>query len=118
MKNIFPDLLVYAGIYTGNDEESLLLQEFEKDKDVSGTYDFPRLSSGYLYSDELMWDIYNGIAHYGIVNHFIHPDDLLDPERSQGTKWKDLDKNIFLLELPQITFNKRVQQIISLELPV
>ncbi len=94
VKNIFPDLLVYAGIYTGNDEESLLLQEFGKDKDVSGTYDFPRLSAGYLYSDGLMWDIYNGIAHYGIVNHFIHPDDLLDPERSQGTKWKDLDKNI------------------------
>lgn len=93
-KNIFPDLLVYAGVYTGNDEKGLLLQEFEKDKDVSGTYDFPRLSAGYLYSDELMWDIYNGIAHYGIVNHFIHPDDLLDPERSQGTKWKDLDKNI------------------------
>lgn len=91
VKNVFKDLKVFAGLYTGTKEEGVLYQEFGKDADFNDVYKFPRLSSGYHYKKDLMWDIYNGIAHYGIINHFIHPDDVLDPNRSKGDTWNDLE---------------------------
>ncbi|WFD11123.1 DUF2194 domain-containing protein [Tepidibacter hydrothermalis] len=94
VKKVFKDLKVFASLYTGESEKGVLYQEFGKDPDVSGTYDFPRLSSGQDYSPELMWDIYNGIAHYGIFNHFIHPDDILDEERSNGRTWNEMKKDL------------------------
>lgn len=94
VKNVFPELRVYAGLYTGPEEKGVLYQEFGKDPDIAGTYNFPRLSSGYSYNTSTMWDIYNGIAHYGIFNHFIHPDDLLDEERSQGASWREMEKEL------------------------
>ncbi|KPU27313.1 hypothetical protein TR13x_06105 [Caloranaerobacter sp. TR13] len=93
VKKVFKDVKVFAGLYTGEKEKSVLYQEFGKDPDIPDTYDFPRISAGYHYDKKLMWDIYNGIAHYGIFNHFIHPDDLLDVERSKGMTWRKLEKN-------------------------
>jgi len=59
-----------------------------------------------------MWNIYNGIASYGMVSHFFHPDDIMDDERGGGLPWeklktnyesifKDINKNFPLLE-PQV----------------
>ena len=94
VKNIFTDVRVFAGLYTGTPEKGVLYQEFGKDPDVEGVYDFPRISSGYDYSSDVMWDIYSGIAHYGIVTHFIHPDDILDEERSAGKTWEEIEKGL------------------------
>jgi len=94
VKNVFPEIKVFAGLYTGTPEKGVWYQEFGKDEYFTDVYKFPRLSSGYHYQDELMWDIYNGIAHYGIINHFIHLDDILDEERSKGNTWDELEKNI------------------------
>ncbi|SHG94356.1 DUF2194 domain-containing protein [Tepidibacter thalassicus] len=94
VKNVFKDIKIYAGLYTGEPEKGVLYQEFGKDPDVSGVYDFPRLSSGYHYNVDVMWDIYNGIAHYGIFNHFIHPDDILDKKRSKGNTWKEMEMSL------------------------
>lgn len=94
VKNVFPEIKVFAGLYTGTPEKGVLYQEFGKDEDFADVYKFPRLSSGYHYQDDKMWDIYNGIAHYGIINHFIHPDDILDEERSKGNTWEVLERNI------------------------
>lgn len=93
VKNVFKDVKVFAGLYTGEKEKGVLYQEFGKDPDMPDTYDFPRISAGYRYDEKLMWDIYNGIAHYGIFNHFIHPDDLLDIKRSKGMTWREMEKN-------------------------
>lgn len=94
VKNVFPEIKVFAGLYTGTPERGVLYQEFGKDPDIEGVYDFPRISAGYEYNKYVMWDIYSGIAHYGIVSHFIHPDDILDAERSSGRNWEDLEKGI------------------------
>lgn len=94
VKNVFKDIKVFAGIYTGSPEKGILYQEFGRDNDIPEVYSFPRFSAGYHYNDDIMWDIYNGIAHFGLVNHFIHPDDLLDPNRAKGQRWKDLERNI------------------------
>jgi hypothetical protein len=40
-----------------------------------------------------MWAIYNGLNTHGIFTHFIHPDDILDPERSMGLSWSELEKD-------------------------
>lgn len=94
VKAVFPDLRVIGGLYTGVAEKGILYQEFGPDPDVEGVYSFPRFSAGYIYSVEDMWTIYNGIAHFGLLNHFIHPDDVLDSNRSGDKTWKDLYSDI------------------------
>jgi len=95
VKQAFPELKVFAGIYTGSRKvDKAFIQEVGPDPDIPGTYDFPRFSSGYLYTHKSMWNIYNGIAELGMFNHFIHPDDLLDPDRSKGHNWNDLSKGL------------------------
>ncbi len=37
--------------------------------------------------------IYNGITINGVFSHFIHPDDILDPERNHGLSWESLKKD-------------------------
>ncbi len=42
----------------------------------------------------MMWSIYGAINLFGIVSHFIHPDDILDPHRNQGKSWSGLSKGL------------------------
>ena len=94
VKNVFEDVKIFAGIYFGGEEPGLLLQEFGRDPDLPDVISFPRISAGYLYTENLMWSIYSGIAHYGLVHHFIHPDDLFDEERSGGLSWEEMNRQI------------------------
>lgn len=94
VKNVFENVRVFAGIYTGDDEPGLLVQEFGRDPYMPEVVSFPRISSGYLYSEDLMWSVYNGLAHFGLVHHFIHPDDLFCPQRSGGLSWEEMDRQI------------------------
>ena len=90
----FPELKVFGGLYTGSqNEKETLIQEFGPNPYLDGVYDFPRFSSGYLNENE-MWSIYSAIAELGVFNHFIHPDDLLDPERSLNNSWEVLFKSL------------------------
>ena len=94
LRNVFPDIRVFAGLYTGTPEPGLLLQEFGRDPYVPEVVSFPRISSGYLVDDELRWVIYNAIAHYGLVHHFVHLDDVFDEVRSGGLSWEEMDRQI------------------------
>ncbi|TYB31088.1 MAG: DUF2194 domain-containing protein [Candidatus Mcinerneyibacterium aminivorans] len=85
------DIKVLGGVFYGDkSQKGLLMQEFGEDPDYRGVYAVPRISSGYLYNKVKMWEIYNAIAHLGFFNHFIHPDDLLDYERSGNLNWEKL----------------------------
>ncbi len=86
----FPYLKSLSGLYTGEGEEGVLVQEVGRDPDYSTLYSFPRFSWGLFYNDDVMWNIYNGIATYGMVSHFFHPDDILDEERGGGQPWEKL----------------------------
>ena len=86
------DLRVISSLYIGGLEGDEYVQEFEIAPD--GIIEFPRLSSGYIKTDEMMWSIYNGINLFGIFSHFIHPDDILDPYRNQGNSWSVLSKEL------------------------
>jgi hypothetical protein len=94
VKNVFEDVKVFAGVYVGGSEPGLLLQEFGRDPYVRDVVSFPRNSFGYLYNEPLMWNIFNLIANYGVVSHFIHPDDIFDPKRSGGLNWEEMDRQI------------------------
>lgn len=80
-----PDLKIIASVYLPNMEGDVYYQEFEVSKD--GIIEFPRISSGYVKTDEVMWEIYNGVNVPGVFSHFIHPDDILDEKRSKGKSW-------------------------------
>jgi len=84
-----PDLYAISGSYFDIlDGEGVYVQDFGVSPD--GVVNMPRISSGMKQDSSDMWVIHNGIAQYGIVSHFIHPDDMLDPERSFGLNWKGL----------------------------
>ncbi|MBN4051086.1 DUF2194 domain-containing protein, partial [bacterium AH-315-L21] len=88
--NVFEDVVIFAGLYTGSPEKGVLYQEFGMNLDAPNILSFPRFSYGHLYDENMMWSIYSAIAHFGLVNHFIHPDDLLCEERSGGLYWEEL----------------------------
>lgn len=93
-----PELKSISGVYMGDYEPGILLQEVGRDPDYPQLYSLPRFSSGFHYNEDLMWTIYNAIGAYGCVSHFIHPDDIMDQERGQGKSWEQLKKeyeNIF-----------------------
>jgi hypothetical protein len=85
------DLKVIAGVYLPNYEGDVYEQEFEIAPD--GIVEFPRISSGYHYTPEVMWAIYNALNTHGIFAHFIHPDDILDPNRSNNLSWSELTED-------------------------
>jgi len=85
-----PDLGIISSVYLTNLEDDVYSQEFELGDD--GILEFPRLTSGYEKNDEIMWLIYNGVNLPGVFIHFVHPDDILDPERSHGKSWTELYK--------------------------
>ena len=80
-----PDLKIIASQYHQNHEGDIYAQEFEVAED--GIIEFPRITAGYAKDDEKLWNIYNGANLYGVFSHFIHPDDILDPERNEGKSW-------------------------------
>lgn len=88
----------FCGIFYGENEPGLLLQEVGRDLDFPKIFTFPRFSSGFFCTETIMWQIFNGIAAYGYVSHFVHPDDMIDKERGRGKTWDYLLKsfeNIF-----------------------
>jgi hypothetical protein len=85
-----PDLKIISSVYLSNKEGDVYTQEFSIADD--GIIEFPRISAGYENTDETMWSIYNGINLYGLFAHFVHPDDVLDPERNGGKSWTQLSK--------------------------
>ncbi|WP_443659330.1 DUF2194 domain-containing protein [Clostridium algidicarnis] len=96
IKSVLPDIKIISSLYFGNEQSDSYIQEFEVAKD--GIIEFPRFTSGYEESNELYWSIYNGVNSFGIVSHFVHPDDVLDVERNSGKSWSKLTEefgNIF-----------------------
>lgn len=89
--SVFPEINSFCGIFYGEPEPGLLLQEVGRDPDFPQIYALPRMSSGFFYTGTIMWQIYNGIAAYGYISHFIHPDDIMDKKRGAGKSWEQLE---------------------------
>ncbi|MCD4670409.1 MAG: DUF2194 domain-containing protein [Actinomycetia bacterium] len=89
------ELEVIASVYLPNREGDVYYQEFEVAPD--GIIEFPRISSGYHYTPNKMWAIYNALNIHGIFSHFVHPDDILDPDRCLGRSWSEISKDFELI---------------------
>lgn len=79
---------IIASLYSNDGEPDAYEQEVKVADD--GIIEMPRFTSGYSYTSINEWISMNSISLYGTFMHFVHPDDLLDPERSDNKSWSQL----------------------------
>ncbi|TCI26292.1 DUF2194 domain-containing protein [Exiguobacterium sp. SH5S4] len=82
-----PELRTIASLYTGDPENGDFVQEFEFDTTHTGIYHFPRITSDYGEERGSIFQMVDAIANFGVFSHFIHPDDVIDPDRAFGRDW-------------------------------
>lgn len=88
LKLALPDLTNISSLYTEDERQFAYVQEYEVAED--GIVELPRLTSGYLLDNYMYWVSMNGASSVGMFSHFIHPDDILDSERSAPYTWEQL----------------------------
>nr|MBC9198392.1 DUF2194 domain-containing protein [Paenibacillus sp. PL91] len=88
LKKGWPDIAVIASLYAEDSSELSYVQEYEIAED--GILEMPRATSGYTEGSFERWVEASTMTSLGIFSHFIHPDDLLNAERSGGLKWDKL----------------------------
>ncbi|MCA1041526.1 DUF2194 domain-containing protein [Bacillus infantis] len=89
IKEAIPSISNIASLHIADDEGIAYIQEYEVSEDFN---EIPRLTSNYGDHDEEKWIIANGASLYGTFSHFVHPDDILDKERSKNDGWHELKR--------------------------
>lgn len=87
-----PSVDILSSLYSSGGDIGSLEQEFGVDSEFPQFTNYPRISSGYVIDEGLKFFINDVIANFGLVNHFVHPDDALDIRRSNGKGWKYLSQ--------------------------
>lgn len=82
IRTVFPEITAISTVYVGEGE--ILPQEFYLDPDLLDVVDVPRISSGYVLDNMNIDEILDALVSPGVFSHFIHPDDIFDPDRSKG----------------------------------
>lgn len=93
LNDAFPDGLIIAGLYNGDTSKGSYVQEFGPDPVNKNLYNFPRVSSGYNETADETFVVADAVANFGLVSHFIHPDDVLDEYRSKGRGWAEMKQS-------------------------
>lgn len=88
----FPDLKTISSLFYGDDDKGAFMTEIGPDEHYPQIYTLPRFSSGFAYSEENLWNIFNAIALYGYMSHFVHPDDIISEDRGFGKEWAEILK--------------------------
>jgi hypothetical protein len=83
-----PQVRVLASVFVGSDVEAE--QDFGPDPDQPSLVDLPRTWAGMSLTGEAAVGMVNGLLAVVVSTHFVHPDDVLDPERSGGLPWPRL----------------------------
>jgi hypothetical protein len=91
LSNAWPTLTVISSLYGEDATGTAYVQEFEIAKD--GVIEMPRITSGYSDNPYDRWAEANTITSVGVFSHFIHPDDVINEERSNGQTWEELYKS-------------------------
>lgn len=95
IKQVNKDLQIVSASYDAGQDSESYIQEVEIDED--GIYNLPRLTYEFEYTEESKWDILGGVNLMGYVSHFVHPDDILDANRSNGNTWSSLGKEYYTM---------------------
>ncbi|UOY92218.1 DUF2194 domain-containing protein [Ectobacillus sp. JY-23] len=94
LKDTLPSLRVIASLYDAGEGVGVFEQEFEADAQYQDVFYLPRISSGYKQGAFEMLAITDAIANFGMFNHFIHPDDVLDVDRADKGGWKQMQAGL------------------------
>ncbi|MFT7624756.1 MAG: hypothetical protein ACI9WU_003946 [Myxococcota bacterium] len=90
VKEAFPEIRVMAAQYL--DEGDIAGQEFGVDPDVPHFMDMPRVSSEFYAGEHNNMNMLDSVMLVGAWTHFVHPDDVYDPDRNGGMAWAGLNK--------------------------
>lgn len=93
LKKVFPQLDTIAALYYGDQEGSVYITEFEKHHKYNDILLFPRTTSGFEFTKFNQYKIADVVSNFGVLSHFIHPDDAFDLKRSNGLTWQEMAKN-------------------------
>lgn len=85
LPTIMPELRVIASLYVNDARKISYAQEFTEASD--GVIEFPRIASDYDIPEESQYAIINELALHFVNSHFVHPDDVLDPDRGALKGW-------------------------------
>ncbi|HSL46948.1 MAG TPA: DUF2194 domain-containing protein [Anaerolineales bacterium] len=82
---VMPELKVIASLYINDARKISYEQEFTEASD--GMIELPRIASDYDISEESQFAIINELGLHFVNSHFVHPDDVLDPDRGALKGW-------------------------------
>ena len=91
VKDVFPDIKVYASLWNGLASAKEYFQNFQMNSD--GTSEIPRVSSGYAPTNEEIWEAYNVLNYNGVFSHFVHPDEIFY-EESKDLTWAAMQQGM------------------------
>lgn len=80
----FEDIRIFAGVYVGTPDQ--LVQEFSVLDEA--VVQVPRLTADMQMEDSEWWVQINELNYHYYESNFIHPDDILDEERTDGGDFK------------------------------
>ncbi len=88
----WPSIQVISALYVSSQGEKEQEFEFTKDRRF---FQIPRMSSGYYMKDTDKYILFDVVQNFGVISHFIHPDDVFDEHRSFGYHGWDWMKKQF-----------------------
>lgn len=100
VKKAVPTIKVMSSLYDGLPSEKAFYQDYKRNED--GSYEIPRISSGYVPDSFMRWSVYSLINHLGVFSHFVHPDEMFYAE-SADKSWADMKEGMtaFLTEIDE-----------------
>ena len=90
IKKALPNVGIIASLYLPSEENNSFTQEFTVDEDF---IHLPRITSGYVIQDNQYWSLINSLNSVGVFSHFIHPDDVLDPDRRFDRTYEKMNED-------------------------
>lgn len=83
---------VRAVASTYHEGEDVYIQEFEVAED--GIIECPRVISGCIFDKDARLAAFSELNLHYVSSHFMHPDDLMDPDRGADLGWEELKSRL------------------------
>lgn len=80
------DINVISSIYLPDSDVNSCTQEFGIDEE-NGVIETPRIVSGCDLDDYMYYTAFSELNFHYVQSHFLHPDDVLDPDRGADLGW-------------------------------
>ena len=88
LREVYPSIKIISALRWGTEEE--FYSPFMPHPAYPDIYYFPRITYGYLTTTGVINNLVSGVIGPGVISHFIHPDDVYDPYRSEDKTWDEM----------------------------